>query len=309
LSKSDAAGFGADWEGYKRGNGSEAIRNAGQQEYMRKFGGSSNQSGIDNTPTGSIKPVDLSKSLDPALKSSATTWETSMAKASKASSSDFTADISKDIKSASSGSGGGAGLASGTGAANSGLGDIGNSGNAGGLSGDASSTMGALTGLAGSVAKLGTQSKVSAQGVAALAPQLASLLAKLASGLGGSLGGAGGAAASAGGLVGAFQEGGISTEPVSSAFWAGLPAFAEGTPNTSGGFMAQLHPNEAVIPLSRSRSIPVELNGAGGGNVTNVHNVSHVHVQAKDFDSFRLNKGQLATMTNQSMARMAARNG
>ena len=46
------------------------------------------------------------------------------------------------------------------------------------------------------------------------------------------------------------------------------PAFADGTANTSrqlsklpgGGIPSILHPNEAVIPLSRGRKVPVDLN-------------------------------------------------
>lgn len=82
------------------------------------------------------------------------------------------------------------------------------------------------------------------------------------------------AAGGSGGEVSADQkrEGGYSTSTVdptrvSAAAFHGAPRFAEGTANTSdllrtargGGIPAILHPNEAVIPLSRGRSVPVEL--------------------------------------------------
>lgn len=38
-----------------------------------------------------------------------------------------------------------------------------------------------------------------------------------------------------------------------------IPKFAAGTPNTSGGGLAILHPNEAVIPLPDGRRVPVNL--------------------------------------------------
>lgn len=116
----------------------------------------------------------------------------------------------------------------------------------------------------------------------------------------------------AGGL---FAEGGYSDSAVSSAampasFWSGAPHFAEGTPNTSGGMPAILHDNEAVVPLSRGRSIPVDLNGVGaGGGDTHIHNNISTNVVAKDFDSFRRSRGQLMTGMHLQTARLAARNG
>jgi tape measure domain-containing protein len=84
---------------------------------------------------------------------------------------------------------------------------------------------------------------------------------------------AGGGFLSGGGLLGIiagfFSEGGYSNKPVStgaipvSAFM-NAPAYAEGTANTSGGMPAILHDNEAVVPLSRGRKIPVDLSGSGG---------------------------------------------
>lgn len=70
--------------------------------------------------------------------------------------------------------------------------------------------------------------------------------------------------------AGLFKEGGLVGSPVSSArvasgLFANAPHFAEGTANTSG-IPAVLHDNEAVIPLSRNRKVPVELNSSGGHN-------------------------------------------
>ena len=142
--------------------------------------------------------------------------------------------------------------------------------------------------------------------------QLASKLGGLGGGLGGGGGGdmAGGAADMIGGM---FSEGGYSNSPVSTAsasssFWSGAPHYSEGTPNTSGGMPAILHQNEAVIPLSRGRSIPVEMKGGdNGGGKTNITNLK-VNLQAKDHDSFRRNAGQVSAEMQRALGRMAARN-
>jgi tape measure domain-containing protein len=67
-----------------------------------------------------------------------------------------------------------------------------------------------------------------------------------------------------GGLFGLFEEGGLATAPVAM---GNMPHFAEGTANTGsygrGGIPSVLHPNEAVIPLSRGRAVPVEMNTRG----------------------------------------------
>jgi hypothetical protein len=140
---------------------------------------------------------------------------------------------------------------------------------------------------------------------------LASKIAGLASGGGGGTGGLiGGAVSLIGGL---FEEGGLSGSAVTSAampasFWAGAPHYSEGTPNTSGAMPAILHDNEAVIPLSRGREIPVDLKGAGGGGDTHVTYNMHSNVQARDFDSFRRNSNQMAADFHKMAARMHVRN-
>lgn len=88
-----------------------------------------------------------------------------------------------------------------------------------------------------------------------------------------SIAGAAGAAGASGGFLSGvasffgFSEGGYSDRPGMTAHampvaaFHNAPHFAEGTPNTSG-IPAVLHDNEAVVPLSPGRKIPVELGGA-----------------------------------------------
>jgi hypothetical protein len=147
--------------------------------------------------------------------------------------------------------------------------------------------------------------------------QLQKLIEQLLSGLGG--GGSGGGLLSGAGelLGGLFEEGGYSDSAVSSAampasFWAGAPHYAEGTPNTSGGIPAVLHDNEAVVPLSRGRSIPVELKGEGVGGdnqrqAPTINIANNIH--AKDVDSFRRSTRQVAYDMHRLIGRAAVRNG
>ncbi|XAI96055.1 tape measure protein [Microcystis phage Mwe-JY26] len=108
-------------------------------------------------------------------------------------------------------------------------------------------------------------------------------------------------------LASFFQEGGVSTNPVSrglmpaSAF-VNAPHYAEGTANTRGGIPAVLHPNEAVIPLSRNRRVPVEMKGGGGG-ATIVMNIS-----TPDANSFRKSQAQIARDFGTAFNRQMSRN-
>jgi tape measure domain-containing protein len=87
---------------------------------------------------------------------------------------------------------------------------------------------------------------------------------------------------------GIFKEGGFSNAPVarssiSASAFTNAPHYKEGTHNTSG-IPAVLHDNEAVIPLSRGRKVPVEVNGGdgmGGGN-TNIA-MPEVHVSVHNY--------------------------
>lgn len=112
--------------------------------------------------------------------------------------------------------------------------------------------------------------------------------------------------------LGIFKEGGYSNTPVStgrmalSAFF-NAPHYAEGTANTSGGTPAVLHDNEAVIPLSRGRKVPVELtNGGSNANGTVINN--NFTVNSPDADSFRRSQNQIATELHVAGARAWARN-
>lgn len=119
-----------------------------------------------------------------------------------------------------------------------------------------------------------------------------------------SLGGAGGL------LGGLFREGGVATSPVATSSAAmgafkNAPSYRDGTastgPHGQTGIPAFLHPNEAVIPLSRGRSIPVEMkgtnvNGQGteAGYRTATSSVEmHIH-GVQDVDGFHRSQKQIA---------------
>lgn len=114
---------------------------------------------------------------------------------------------------------------------------------------------------------------------------------------GGFLSGLGGWQGVLGMALGAFSEGGYSTSPVGSAMmpmsaFRNAPHYAQGTTNTSG-IPAVLHPNEAVIPLSKGRKIPVDMgDSAGGGNNTSINQT--FNITTNDADSFRRSKKQVA---------------
>jgi hypothetical protein len=112
---------------------------------------------------------------------------------------------------------------------------------------------------------------------------------------------------------GLFSEGGYSGQAVAHSLlpataWANAPHYADGTENTSGGMPSILHPDEAVIPLSRGRKIPVDLgpNGQNGGQLP--LNVT-MHVTATDADSFMRSQGQIASKVGMALQRAQGRNG
>lgn len=128
----------------------------------------------------------------------------------------------------------------------------------------------------------------------------------------GASGGGGGGMSGIGGLissafnyiVGLFSEGGMSTNPVSAGLvsassFAGARHFREGG-FSSGGIPAYLHDNEAVVPLSRGRKIPVE--GGGGGA-----QINNFNIQTPDADSFRRNRNQVLGGYTKKMARIQQR--
>lgn len=150
------------------------------------------------------------------------------------------------------------------------------------------------------------------QGAQAGAPILAQGVAAGAQS-GGILSGVGGL----GGLVGMilpglFSEGGYSTSPVASAMvpaaaFRHAPHFSQGTANTSG-IPAVLHPNEAVIPLSKGRKIGVELNGDAAGGNTTVQTINFT-VNSPDADGFRCSRAQIEADLARAGQRSLGKNG
>jgi hypothetical protein len=113
-------------------------------------------------------------------------------------------------------------------------------------------------------------------------------------------------------FAGMFSEGGISTQPIevvklrSGHRDYNVKHYAEGTHNTNGGMPAILHPNEAVIPLSRGREVPVKMtgHGAGSGVVVNVKNTFNT----PNPDAFRASSGSINNAQSKAMKRAALRN-
>jgi len=108
---------------------------------------------------------------------------------------------------------------------------------------------------------------------------------------------------------GIFKEGGFPGSPVARASvhpsaFTNAPHYAEGTPNTSGGHPAILHDNEAVIPLSRSRKVAVEMNGGSRGQTIN----NNFMINSPDANSFRKSETQIATKMHMQAGRAYRRN-
>jgi len=124
----------------------------------------------------------------------------------------------------------------------------------------------------------------SSQGAALMAQAIAtgSAAGGAGGGVAGMLGGGGGggfwstAISVVGGLFG-FDEGVANTSHPGA--WQKLPHYAEGTANTSSGIPAVLHPNEAVVPLSRGRKIPVDMGEGSQGGVSVGDIVTNVTVE------------------------------
>jgi hypothetical protein len=111
-----------------------------------------------------------------------------------------------------------------------------------------------------------------------------------------------------GGLEGGITGSLVNRYSVHPSAFIGAPHYAEGTPNTSGGHAAILHDNEAVIPLSRGRKVPVELTGMSSHANSGVTVNNHWNIQSPDADSFRKSKQQIATDLHAAGARMWSRN-
>ncbi len=136
----------------------------------------------------------------------------------------------------------------------------------------------------------------------------------------GGMGGGGGFLDSVGGfggiasmVLGSFDVGGVSTAPANfttapvSAF-RNAPHFSEGTVNTSG-IPAMLHDNEAVIPLSKGRKVPVEMTGAAGANGGPIISYNPTYqINTPDADSFRKSQKQVTSEGYSAAARAARSN-
>jgi tape measure domain-containing protein len=84
------------------------------------------------------------------------------------------------------------------------------------------------------------------------------------------------------------------------------PKYAMGSPNVTGGVPAILHNNEAVVPLTGGRKIPIEGGGAsgGGGQVIN----QTFNITTPDADSFRKSQSQIAADAASSGQRALSKN-
>lgn len=146
-----------------------------------------------------------------------------------------------------------------------------------------------------------------------------SLISSMSGAGGGMGGGAGGLMGMLPMLFGGFREGGMSGSAVgtyksTAAAFANAPHYSEGTRNTGkngqDGMPAVLHPNEAVIPLSRGRKIPVETNnrgtgmsGGGSKSTTVQMNISGV----SDVDGFKRSEKQIQSRMAAAANRANAR--
>jgi tape measure domain-containing protein len=165
-----------------------------------------------------------------------------------------------------------------------------------GASGGGGGGMGGMGDMFGGMGGMGGGSSSSTSGAKAQ---------KTGSSTGG--GGGGGFWSSAGSFFsGFFEEGGYSTEAVkhglvpASAF-LNAPRYAMGTASTSSGERpAVLHDDEAVIPLSRGRYVPVQMEGGGGSSQVVNQNVTF-NVNAEDPNAFRRSEHQLRARAVRSL--------
>ena len=111
-----------------------------------------------------------------------------------------------------------------------------------------------------------------------------------------------------GSFFGFGSEGGISGSLPESGFvpfsaFKNAPHYAEGTANTSNGIPSILHPNEAVIPLSRGRKVPVELGDSGKGGVV-IHGGVNASVTVEGGDDSPENAARIAAAVSDGMRAM-----
>lgn len=110
---------------------------------------------------------------------------------------------------------------------------------------------------------------------------------------------------SGGGVVGGGGPA-IPSVMAPAAMFNSAPKFAMGTPNTTGGVPAILHANEAVVPLTGGRKIPIDGDiGGGGGGQTVVQNFN---ITTPNADSFRKSQSQIAADAAASGQRAMSRN-
>ena len=108
-------------------------------------------------------------------------------------------------------------------------------------------------------------------------------------------GGGGGSTSAKSAAIGGISH--LNDSPrvnVPTEIFKNAPQFAQGTPNTgnfNGGIPAILHANEAVVPLSGGRKIPVQLKG-DTEHKTVVHNTNY-YISAEDVDSFNRSREQI----------------
>jgi len=160
------------------------------------------------------------------------------------------------------------------------------------------------------VAKIGETMSQGIQPAESFTSEIEKLLSKLASGLGGSGGGLlSGAESIIGGL---FSDGGEVTNPTQTgvfpaSMWHGAKHYSNGGA-VGDGIPIIAHPGEIVLNRAQQANVAAGLQG-GGDTHTTVNNVAHVHVQARDADSFRRSFGQIQSAAYQTAARLHMRNG
>jgi tape measure domain-containing protein len=173
---------------------------------------------------------------------------------------------------------------------------------------------GVLTGCAAGAPALGAGV---VGGATAGAPILAAGVASGAGGGGflskifGGGGGGGGFIASFFAAVAGVTGGGgpaISSVMAPAAAFRQAPSFAMGTGNVSGGIPAILHDNEAVVPLTGGRRVPVDM-GADGGKGGSKTVIQNFNISTPDADSFRKSQKQIAAEAISSGQRALNENG
>jgi hypothetical protein len=114
----------------------------------------------------------------------------------------------------------------------------------------------------------------------------------------------------------AFYSGPASTPTgISGTDGGGSSAFALGTPSTSmeglnfsgpdGSARVNVHPDEAIVPLSDGRSIPVMLKGGGNSGRAQISMPINITIHTKDAQSFKDSEEQLLQKLSAQMRQAA----